>query len=220
MILFPYFCLRERRGNAARTGDSSGCRGKAYFYGWQTYHNMKNNIVVFEDYTLREALLEDASVIWQAIDSHRDYLVTWLPFVAHLKREEDEEAFLAGVLAVPYAERNLVFIIEKDGEFCGLVGFVTTDLDNHRTEIGYWLLPEYQGKGVMTRCVDLLCRWAVENRSMNRIQIRCAVGNRPSNAIPCRLGFTPEGKERDGELLASGTYTDIQVYSILKKELR
>lgn len=54
---------------------------------------------------------------------------------------------------------------------------------------------------------------------MNRIQIKCAVGNRPSNAIPLRLGFKFEGIEREGELLASGYYADINVYSILKKEI-
>lgn len=182
--------------------------------------NMKDKIIIFEDYTIREALLEDASVIWQAIDSHRDYLVTWLPFVERITREEDEEAFLSGVLSVPYEERNLLYIIEKKDEFCGLVGFVTTDLENHRTEIGYWLLPEYQGRGVMTSCVRYLSQWAVEHRSMNRIQIRCAAGNLPSNSIPQRLGFRLEGTEREGELLASGEYADIRVYSILKSELK
>ena len=180
---------------------------------------MKDKIAIVEDYTIREALMEDASSIWQAIDSHRDYLVEWLPFVEQLTCEADEEAFLAEVLSVPYETRNLVYVIEKGEEFCGLVGFVTTDLANHRTEIGYWLLPEHQGKGVMTRSVFWLCRWAMEVRSINRVQIRCAVGNHRSNAIPQRLGFRLEGTERDGELLASGEYADLYVYSLLKKEI-
>ncbi len=180
---------------------------------------MKDKIVIVEDYTIREALLEDASVIWQAVDSHRDYLVLWLPFVDRLTCEGDEEAFLAEVLSVPYEERNLVYVIEKGEEFCGLVGFVATDTDNRRTEIGYWLLPEYQGQGVMTRCVRYLCLWSVEARSINRVQIRCAVGNHSSNAIPQRLGFQLEGTEREGELLASGKYADINVYSLLKEEI-
>ena len=45
------------------------------------------------------------------------------------------------------------------------------------------------------------------------------MGNQPSNAIPQRLGFTLEGTERDGELLSSGEYMDINVYSLLRKEL-
>ncbi|WP_102408777.1 GNAT family N-acetyltransferase [Parabacteroides bouchesdurhonensis] len=170
-------------------------------------------------YSIREATLEDAEVIWQAIDSHRDYLKTWLPFVPKLQKVEDEAAFLSATLSVPYDERNIVFVIEKNDEFCGLIGFVNTDNNNHRTEIGYWLLPEHQGQGLMTQCVKYLCQWAVRERSMHRIQICCAVGNHPSNAIPKRLGFKLEGTIRHGELLASGEYVDINVYGILKEEI-
>ena len=102
---------------------------------------------------------------------------------------------------------------------CGLVGFVNSDFVNHRTEIGYWLLPEYQRQGIMTRSVRTLCRWAVEARLMHRIQIRCAVKNYSSNAIPRRLGFRLEGTERDGELMFSGEYVDTNVYSILDSEI-
>lgn len=174
---------------------------------------------VYEDVTMREVRLEDAALVWQAIYDHRDYLKTWLPFVLRLHTVEDEEAFLREVLAVPFEERNLVMVIEKKGVFCGLIGFVTTDRVNHRTEIGYWLLPEFQGQGIMTRCVRCLCEWAVRYRGMQRIQIRCAVGNIPSNAIPKRLGFRWEGIERAGELMISGEYADLNVYSILKNEI-
>lgn len=169
--------------------------------------------------SLREVNISDAGDIWHAIDSHREYLRTWLPFVDRLLKVEDEEDFLRSVLEVSYPERNLTYIIEVEGKLAGLIGFTVTDRLNHRTEIGYWLLPEYQKKGIMTVCVKQLCRWAVEQREMNRVQIKCAVGNRPSNAIPLRLGFKFEGTEREGELLASGDYADINVYSILKKEV-
>ena len=71
----------------------------------------------------------------------------------------------------------------------------------------------------MTRSVQTLCRWAVEARLMHRIQIRCAVENYSSNAIPRRLGFRLEGTERDGELMFSGEYVDTNVYSILDSEI-
>lgn len=171
---------------------------------------------VEEEITLREAALADAGLIWQTIDSHREYLQTWLPFVAGLKSMADEEAYLKKLLVVPYEERNLFFIIEKGGVFCGVIGFVTTDPANHRTEIGYWLLPEYQRQGIMTRCVRYLCDWAVQHRDMHRIQIRCAVGNELSNAIPRRLGFQHEGVERAGEQMVTGEYVDVNVYSLLK----
>ena len=167
---------------------------------------------------LREVTLNDAPMIYRAIADHRDYLKTWLPFIANLS-EQDEMDFLSQVLSFPEEERNFTFVIECRGEFCGLVGFVNSDFVNHRTEIGYWLLPEYQRQGIMTRSVQTLCRWAVEARLMHRIQIRCAVENYSSNAIPRRLGFRLEWTERDGELMFSGEYVDTNVYSILDSEI-
>ena len=181
--------------------------------------DMPHSAFVAPDFFIREATLADAAIIWQTIYDNRDYLRMWLPFVDALKDVADEEAFLKQLFAVPYADRSIVFVIGQGHELCGLVGFVTTDNVNHRTEIGYWLIPEYQGRGVMTRCVRHLCEWAVRERGMNSIRIRCAVGNAPSNAIPRRLGFTLEGVERAGELLVNGRYTDLNVYSILKDEV-
>lgn len=170
------------------------------------------------DYTLREATYEDTARIFEGIDKNRDDLRVWLPFIDNLKSIADEAGFLYSVLAVPYEQRDPVYVVEQGENFCGLAGFHFSDPSNHRTEIGYWLLPSYRGKGIVTQTVRLLCQWAFHKRDINRIQIKCAVGNHPSNAIPQRLGFTLEGTERDGELLASGKYTDANVYSLLKKD--
>ncbi|WP_241217423.1 GNAT family N-acetyltransferase [Bacteroides gallinarum] len=175
---------------------------------------------VLPDILLREVTIGDAAAIYHAIDTHRDYMRTWLPFVDNLKSVSDEENFLKGVLSAPAERYEPVFgIWNKRNEICGLAGFHFSDFANRRTEIGYWLLPEYQHRGIMTACVRRLCRWVVEAKDIKRIQIRCATGNTASNGIPIRLGFRLEGTERAGELLASGEYTDIHVYSILKEEV-
>lgn len=175
---------------------------------------------ILPDLNLREIVLEDAAAIYQAIDTHRDYLRIWLPFVDNMRSVADEEAFLKNVLSVPAERYEPVFGIWNDrNEICGLIGFHFTDFAHYRTEIGYWLLPEYQHCGIITTSVRKLCQWAVEEKGMKRIQIRCATGNAASNGIPIRLGFHHEGTERAGELLSSGEYADINVYSILKEEI-
>lgn len=171
------------------------------------------------NYTIREATYEDATAIYEAIDRNRDDLRTWLPFVDTLTSVADEQSFLASVLQVPYKQREPAFILEKGTEVCGLCGFHFSDFANYRTEIGYWLLPSHRGQGVVSEAVRDLCHWAIRAREIHRIQIRCAVENHSSNAIPRRLGFTLEGTERDGERLVSGLYTDIRVYSILRHEI-
>ena len=184
------------------------------------FNHLNISFEIRPDISLREVTIEDATAIYHAIDTHRDYMRTWLPFVDNLKSAADEESFLKGVLSVPADSYEPIFgIWNKQNEICGLVGFHFSDFANHRTEIGYWLLPEYQHQGIMTACVRRLCQWAVEAKDIKRIQIRCATGNTASNGIPVRLGFRLEGTERAGELLASGEYADIHVYSILKEEL-
>ena len=152
------------------------------------------------------------------IDTQRQYLGRWLPFVAETRTENDSYAYLQSVLSVPSERRELLCTITADGRFAGLVGFKDTDRANRKTEIGYWLGEEYQGRGIMTRCVEALCGLAFSELDMNRIQIQCAVGNTKSSNIPRRLGFTLEGIARAGELQADGRFSDIEVYSLLREE--
>ncbi len=184
------------------------------------FNHLNLTFEIRPDILLREVTIEDAAAIYHAIDTHRDYMRTWLPFVDNLKSVADEEQFLKSILSAPADSYEPIFgIWNGKNEICGLIGFHFSDFANHRTEIGYWLLPEYQHQGIMTACVRRLCQWAVEAKDIKRIQIRCATGNAASNGIPVRLGFRLEGTERAGELLASGEYTDIHVYSILKEEI-
>lgn len=158
----------------------------------------------------------DAEDIFRAIDSQRDYLGKWLPFVEFTRSVEDSVQFVKEALELPEDKKEHLFAIRVNDSFAGLIGFKDTDRMNRKTEIGYWLCEPYQGKGIMTAAVKALCDFAFQELNMNRIQIKCAVGNEPSKRIPRRLGFTFEGIERDGELLTGGIYTDIEVYSLLK----
>lgn len=171
-----------------------------------------------ESICLRAAKLSDAPAMFRMIDTQRQYLGRWLPFVAATRTENDSYAYLQSVLSAPSERRELLCTITADGRFAGLVGFKDTDRANRKTEIGYWLGEEYQGRGIMTRCVEALCGLAFSELDMNRIQIQCAVGNTKSSNIPRRLGFTLEGIARAGELQADGRFSDIEVYSLLREE--
>lgn len=137
-----------------------------------------------------------------------------MPFVA----KTDTVAFTQKAVYSLSNSDNKTFTIREDNKFVGLIGFKATDKGNCKTEIGYWLSGEYQGKGIMTSAVECLCKQAFEELGMNRVQIKCAVGNTPSSNIPKRLGFKFEGVERAGELFADGNFVDIEVYSLLKNE--
>lgn len=167
---------------------------------------------------LKEIQLSDAPDIFQTINNERASLRTWLPFVDFTLELEDSERFIESIISVPEENREFVFVIREDKQFAGMVGFRGTDLFNRKTEIGYWLDPKFQKRGIMIRSVLELIKFAFLDLNMNRIQIRCAVENFPSRAIPEKLGFMFEGIERSGEFLANQEFTDLAVYSMLKSE--
>lgn len=167
---------------------------------------------------LYQIQLSDAEDIFYAIDSQRNYLGTWLPFVEFTKSIDDTKAFINSVINPLSGNEEFVFVIHYNQQFAGLAGFNHTDMVNRRAAIGYWLCQQFQGKGIMTKVVTALCNFAFTELHINRIQINCAINNSPSNKIPRKLGFTFEGIERDGELLSNGQFTDIAVYSKLFKD--
>ena len=167
---------------------------------------------------LKQLELSDAIDIFETIDSQRGYLGKWLPFVEYTTNISDTEEYVSSVVNAPKNQFEYVFTIKYNGEFAGLIGFKDSDRINKKTEIGYWLSELYQKKGIITKSVELLCDFAYKILDINRIQIKCAVGNIHSSNIPKRLRFIFEGIERDGELLSGNLFTDLEVYSKLKSD--
>ena len=105
------------------------------------------------------------------------------------------------------------------GELVGGVGLLYLHHVNARTEIGYWLAAEFEGRGIMTRTVAGLCRYLFEVEGMNRIEIRSHPSNARSRAIPERLGFTQEGILRQ-HVREQNCWSDHVVYALLKDDWR
>ena len=151
------------------------------------------------------------------MDKDRKYLKTWLPFVDQTTEVSDTEKFIERVLENTETKKNEIFSIWFHEEFAGLIGFNDIDWLNRKTEIGYWLAEQMQGKGIATLSAEKLIHYGFKKLKLNRIQIKVAVGNTKSASIPKRLGFIFEGIERSGELHGR-KYVDLEVYSRLKSD--
>lgn len=175
-----------------------------------------NEISVNKSIKLIRLKIGDAKVIYKAIVENRKFLSIWLPFVDSTNKVEDTEAFISMVTSNG-DYRQEVFTIWYNERFCGLLGLKDLDWVNRKVELGYWLVEEMTGIGIITTCVKNIMDLCFGQLSLNRIQIKCAVGNIKSSAIPKRLGYTFEGIERDGER-HPGSFFDLEIYSLLKKE--
>jgi len=66
----------------------------------------------------------------------------------------------------------------------------------------------------MTEAVRVLTDHALSSWELNRVEIRAAVENTPSRAIPERLGFVEEGLLRGAERVGE-RQLDLVVYAML-----
>lgn len=162
--------------------------------------------------------LSDAETIFNIINTQREYLGEWLPFVSFIENITDEENFIKSVLETMEQTKEYVFCIRKEGNFVGLISFIKTDKLNQKTEIGYWISETYQKQGIVTKATKRMCEFAFTEMGMNRVQIRCATENIASKSIPKRLNFIFEGIERQGERVSENAFRDLEVYSKLKEE--
>jgi ribosomal-protein-serine acetyltransferase len=176
---------------------------------------MMGSFKVDEKVVLQRINHNDTSAVYRLIDKYRLLLRQWLPFVDATTSEEQTESFIRSLFNP--ASRELIFTIRYDGEVTGLVGYKDIDRTNKKLEIGYWIAPVFEGRGMVTASVKVLVDEAFKKMQMNRVQVKCAIGNRRSSNIPKRLGFTLEGVERAGEFL-NGRFVDLETYSMLKQD--
>jgi ribosomal-protein-serine acetyltransferase len=175
------------------------------------------SILVSNEILLERLNINDAATIFYAIDQNRSHLGVWLPFVDFTKDVKDTEAFIQMIISHRKETKNEVYTIWFKGEFAGIIGFNNTDRVNEKTEIGYWLLKEMTGHGIIHQSCRILLELSFEKLGMNRITIKCAVGNDASEKVACRLGFIFEGIERAGERYHD-LFFDLKVFSLLKRE--
>lgn len=88
-------------------------------------------------------------------------------------------------------ETDHMFVILLDDAAVGSVGYWETTVGDHSVyEMGWFVLPAYQGQGIATRAGELVIKQA---RSYHRYQFMHAfpaVDNPASNAICRKLGFS------------------------------
>lgn len=156
----------------------------------------------------------DAAELHALIEADRDHLAQWLPWAAG-QTAADTAGFLRR--ARMQVERNDGFqaAIVESGAIVGVAGYHGVDWAHRSTSLGYWLAAASQGRGTMTAAVRALTDHALTEWGLIRVEIRAALENRRSRAIPERLGFRQEGTLRRAERVG-GRFLDLAVYATVK----
>lgn len=122
-----------------------------------------------------------------------------------------EELHLVAVCRAPYT-RLLILVtnarpraIARGSKAVHLAGNVALRLyqmllnssgpaKDRAVEIGYGILPSYEGNGYMTEAVQGMIRWAFAQQDVNFVEAETDPDNRASQRILEKCGFVPNGK--------------------------
>ncbi|MFE6331623.1 GNAT family N-acetyltransferase [Streptomyces sp. NPDC057798] len=169
-------------------------------------------------------------------DAHLGPLEVWhaAEFAAHLDRAREHirpwvgPSFVtddvAGARATlqRYAERQAddgarLYGIRRDGVLVGGVMFTAFDAAAGSCEVGCWLEPSAEGRGLVTSACRVLLDWAFTSRGLHRAEWHCRADNERSSAVAERLGMTLEGVRREAWPY-EGTRHDKQIWAVLANE--
>jgi ribosomal-protein-alanine N-acetyltransferase len=110
-------------------------------------------------------------------------------------------------------------IVDKStNEPVGACGMNAFNEQHEKAELGYWLLPEYWGKGIMQEVMPVVIKHLFASWSLYRLEAVVEEGNAASGKLLDKLHFVYEGTLRDAEI-KKGKRISLRMYSLLKPQL-
>jgi ribosomal-protein-alanine N-acetyltransferase len=100
----------------------------------------------------------------------------------------------------------------------GACGLNDIHAEHRRGELGYWLLPDYWGRGIAAECVGAMLEYAYGPMGLHRVAAEVEVANHASRRLLDRLGFRLEGIRRDFER-KHGSFIDLMIYARLATDV-
>lgn len=160
---------------------------------------------------------------WQAaeflahMDRARATVDPWIPWASRSTDLDSARATLQRYADSTAGDTGRLYGIWLDGTLVGGVMFVGFSATAGNCEIGCWLEPAAQGRGLVTRAAGRLIDWAVRVRGIHRVTWLCRPDNTASGNVARRLGMRLDGTLRE-EYAHRGTRYDTQVWSVLAPE--
>ncbi|WP_422934580.1 GNAT family N-acetyltransferase [Sinomonas sp. P47F7] len=151
------------------------------------------------------------------LDRAREHIRPWVGPTFVTAGVEAATATLTRYATATAADGARIYGIWSGGTLVGGVMFVGFDAPRGVAELGCWLEPGAEGRGLVSEACRALVRWAFEIRGLHRIEWRCRATNARSGAVAQRLGMTLEGTLRQSWPMGDA-FDDTQIWALLSAE--
>lgn len=101
--------------------------------------------------------------------------------------------------------------------FYGAGGLNSLSKEHKKAEIGFWLLKDFWGKGLMTEVIPVICKFGFEQMDLHRIEGIVETENISCKKAMKKLGFDHEGTMKECEI-KNGKFISLEIYAMLNKD--
>jgi RimJ/RimL family protein N-acetyltransferase len=145
-------------------------------------------------------------------------IARWLPFIPSPYTETDAREFLEqSRLSWDLGEAYGFALVDDEGHLLGSIGMRILRFSTGH--IGYWVTPSARGRDIATNALKTLCRWAVDDLGLKRLELVADPKNIASQRVAEKAGFRREGILRSALEYRDGSRSDSVVFSLLPEEL-
>ena len=102
---------------------------------------------------------------------------------------------------------------EGESSFAGVISLHSIDFNNHRAEIGYWLVKEARNQGVGTAAVELLTEYGLMTMGFRRVDALVDNRNEASKRLLIKAGYEFEGLLKKYVTRPDGSQIDMAVFA-------
>ena len=111
---------------------------------------------------------------------------------------------------------NWAITLKKSSKLIGIIGHFRIQPEHYRAEIGYMLLPEFHGKGIIPEAIKEVVKYGFEIMKLHSIEAIIDPENFASEKVLQKNGFVKEAHYKENEFY-DGRFLDTVIYSILNK---
>lgn len=165
---------------------------------------------------LRQFVESDLEKVFEGL-SHPDIIKYYGVNYESLEATKDQMKFFADL------ENNGTGIwwavVSLDNKiFYGAGGLNSLSKEHRKAEIGFWLLPEFWGHGIMKEVMPLICQYGFEHLGLHRIEGLVESDNTNCKNAMAKLDFQLEGTMIDCEI-KNGKFISLNIYAKLNPSL-
>ncbi len=166
---------------------------------------------------LRQFIAEDLANVFKGL-SHPDIIKYYGVSYHSMEATKAQLDFFAGL---EENETGIWWAVcsPDNSIFYGAGGLNDLKREHKKAEIGFWLLSDHWGKGIMLEAIPLICKYGFEELGLHRIEGIVETKNSNCKKAMAKLNFSHEGTMIDCEI-KNGEFISLDIYAMLKSNFR